>query len=231
MAKKSFLFELCDYSEAILVAAAFALFFKAFVFQIFEIPSSSMEDNLLVGDRIVVDKFIYAPHPLPWAKLLPYRNPRRGDVLVFKYPNDPTRDFIKRVVGLPGDVVAIDDKVVSVNGVPQKEPWVVHRDPEILPKGGVPQSVSRRDHLAPLRVPEGAWYAMGDNRDESQDSRFFGPVPEALVKGRAVVVLWSYDPGGATAYEGRGAAVRRVLDTALHFLSRTRWNRTFKRVR
>jgi signal peptidase I len=191
-----------------------------------------MEDNLLVGDHILVNRFVYGPHAGPWARFLPHRHIRRGDVVVFRYPVDPERDFIKRAVALPGDTLRIQDKRLVLNGMPQKEPYTVFRDPEILPDGAdVPASVLRRDHVGPATVPPHAFFALGDNRDDSQDSRFWGTVPEGLVKGRALLVYWSYDAAPAGAFTGRGAALRRLIDTGLHFFGRTRWDRTFRVVR
>lgn len=230
--RRSLAGELSEYAEAVLAAILFALFFKTFVFEAFRIPSASMEDNLLVGDHILVNKFVYGPHRGPWARLLPHRDVRRGDVVVFRYPVDPSRDFVKRAVAFPGDKVQVVDKKLLVNGVETVEPWAVHRDPEIAPEGpGVPPSVSLRDHFGPDMVPPDAFFAMGDNRDDSQDSRFWGPVPGGLVKGRAVLVYWSYDALPAGAFSGQGAALRRLIHTGLHFFSRTRWNRTFRSVK
>jgi signal peptidase I len=230
--RRSLAGELSEYLEAVLAAVLFALYFRTFVFQAFEIPSASMEDNLRVGDHILVNKFVYAPHNGPWARLLPHRDVRRGDVVVFRYPVDPSRDLIKRAVAVTGDTVQVLDKKLVLNNAAQTEAYVVHRDPQIAPDGpNVPASVSRRDHFGPARIPPGSFFAMGDNRDDSQDSRFWGTVPEGLVKGRAVLVYWSYDAGDAGAFTGRGAGLRRLIDTGLHFFARTRWNRTFRPVK
>jgi signal peptidase I len=224
--------ELSEYAEAVLAAILFALFFKTFVFEAFRIPSASMEDNLLVGDHILVNKFVYGPHRGPWARLLPHRDVRRGDVVVFRDPVDLSRDLVKRAVALGGSTVHVVGKKLLVNGVEAVEPWAVHRDPDIAPEGpGVPLSVSLRDHFGPSAVPPETFFAMGDNRDDSQDSRFWGPVPGGLVKGRAVLVYWSYDALPAGAFSGQGAALRRLIHTGLHFFSRTRWNRTFRSVK
>jgi len=215
--------------EAVLVASAFALFVKAFVFQIFHVPTSSMEDTVLTGDRIVVDKFVYAPHAGPWARLLPYRDLRRGDVVVFEDPRDTSRDLLKRVVAKGGDAVEQRAKRLFVNGFERSEPFVVHRDATTYGPGA-PAALVRRDSFGPVAVPEGRFFAMGDNRDDSQDSRFWGAAPAASLEGRAVCVLWSWAPAGRS-FSGRGAALRRMLDGALHFLARIRWNRTFRAIR
>ena len=224
--------ELSEYAEVILVAVVFALFFKTFVFEAFQIPSTSMEKTVLVGDHIVVNRFVYGKHEGPWARLLPYRDLSRGDVFVFRYPPDPSRDFIKRLVGGPGDVIEVRAKRLLRNGAEADEPYVVHGDPETYSAGSpAPASLASRDDFGPFTVPPRAFFAMGDNRDESRDSRFWGPVPESHVKGRAVFVYWSYDAGSAPVVSGRGAALRRFLDIALHFFERTRWPRTFRPVR
>jgi signal peptidase I len=216
---------LVETAEAVLVAAALALTFKGFVFQIFHVPSSSMEDTVLAGDFVLVNKFAYGAHRGPWGRALPYRELTRGDVVVFRYPPDPGRDLIKRAVALPDDRVEVDAKVLVVNGVPVGEPYTVHRDAATYGREA-PASLLRRDRFGPLAVAAGHFFAMGDNRDESQDSRFWGPAPLAHLEGRAVSVLWSVR-GGPRPFTGRGAALRRLLDTALHFLSRTRWERSF----
>ncbi len=213
-------------AEAVLVAAALALFVKAFVFQIFHVPTSSMEDTVLAGDRIVVDKFAYAPHTAPWAPLLPYRTLTRGDIVVFRDPRDPSRDLLKRAVATGGDAVEQRAKELRVNGFARNEPFVVHRDAETYGKDA-PPALAGRDSFGPVAVPAGAFFAMGDNRDDSLDSRFWGPAPVASLEGRAVCVLWSWAPADRT-FSGRGAFLRRMLDTAIHFLGRTRWNRTFQ---
>ena len=222
-----------EYFEAILVAVLIALFVKAFVFEAFQIPSASMEDNLLVGDHVLVNKFGSAPHRGPWARLLPYRDLQRRDVFVFRYPEDPSRDFIKRLVGLPGDTVQIVRKRLLLNGREEPEPEVIHRDPMLFANAPeIPESLRRRDELGPLVVPAEGFFAMGDNRDNSLDSRYWGAVPQSLVRGRAVLVYWSYDAGSAPRpFSGRGATLRQLIDTAIHFFQRTRWERTFQIVR
>jgi signal peptidase I len=215
--------------EAVLVAAALALFVKAFVFQIFHVPTSSMEDTVLAGDRIVVDKFAYAPHAGPWGRVLPYRTLTRGDVVVFRDPRDPSRDLLKRAVATAGDAVEQRAKELHVNGFARSEPFAVHRDGTTY-GGDAPAALARRDSFGPVAVPPAAFFAMGDNRDDSQDSRYWGPAPAANLEGRAVCVLWSWAAADRT-FSGRGASLRRMLDTAIHFLGRTRWSRTFRAIR
>jgi signal peptidase I len=216
-------------AEAVLVAAALALFVKAFVLQIFHVPTSSMEGTVLTGDRILVDKVAYAPHAGPWARLLPYREARRGDVAVFRDPRDPSRDLLKRVVATGGDTVEQREKQLRVNGFTREEPFVVHRDATTY-GADAPPALAKRDSFGPVAVPPERFFAMGDNRDDSQDSRFWGAAPNVSLEGRAVCVLWSWAPAERT-FSGRGAGFRRMLDGALHFLGRTRWERTFRVIR
>lgn len=224
--------ELSAYAEAMLAAVLVALFFRTWVVEAFNIPSGSMEPGLLPGDHIVVDKFLYGASAGPWGRLLPRRDPARGDVIVFRSPAEPSRDLVKRFVGLPGETVEIAAKRLLVDGAPREEPYAVHRDPDVLPKSpDVPKLLATRDHFGPLPLASGEYLALGDNRDDSQDSRVFGPVPRSHLKGRAVVIYWSFDDGAAAGIRGRGAALRRLLDNALHFFERTRWGRTGRQVR
>lgn len=171
--------------EAILVAVVIALFIRTFVVQAFKIPSGSMKPTLQVGDHILVNKFIYGVR-IPYLNtvLLPVKTPERGDIVVFKYPLDPKKDFIKRVIGLPGDTVEIRDKALYVNRERLKKDFGVYTDPHMT---------KQRDNLGPITVPPEALFVMGDNRDESYDSRFWGFVPQRDVSGKAFIVYWSWD--------------------------------------
>jgi signal peptidase I len=162
-----------------------------------------MEDTLLVGDFLFVNKFIYGAHvPFTDAALPAVRSPHRGDIMVFKYPKDTTRDFIKRVIGIPGDTIEIRDKVVTVNGAALDEPYAKHtnpriqprdyRDPLIYPPG---LTMGNRDNYGPYVIPDGHYFMMGDNRDNSDDSRFWGPLDGDLIKGKAIFIYWSWDKG------------------------------------
>jgi signal peptidase I len=207
-------------AEVVLVAVLLALFVRTFLLQAFVVPTASMEKTVLEGDHLVVNKFIYAPrgHGF-WARLLPYRQIRHGDVFVFKFPEDPRRDFIKRAIGLGGDTIAIRDKVVFVNGVRLDERRVFHSETRIWPDDPrLPEATSRRDQLAAVRIPEEFLFAMGDNRDSSYDSRFWGPVAAANVKGQALLVYWSLRPEGKS-----GGPLGWITDA----LSRLRWSRIF----
>ena len=180
---------LWEYVQAIGLAVILALFIRTFVIEPFEIPSGSMTNTLLIGDRILVNKFIYGVKlPFTDKVIIPVRDIERHDVVVFEFPLDPETDFIKRVVGLPGDTIEVRDKQIFVNGQLQKEPFTRHTDAKIIPAG-----VQPRDYLGPIVVPPGKLFVMGDNRDQSYDSRFWGFVDQAKVKGKAFVIYWSWN--------------------------------------
>ena len=175
--------------EGVLWALLIALLVRSFVVQSFFIPSGSMEQTLAIGDRLLVSKCLYGIR-LPFGDrwICHWHEPRRGDVVVFTFPPDPGKDLIKRVVGLPGDEIQIRDKQVYVNGVPYRNPHERHGDPAIVPAQAGP-----RDNLRPIRVPPHSYFVMGDNRDFSYDSRFWGFVPERDLVGKALVKYWSWD--------------------------------------
>jgi signal peptidase I len=222
-----------EYYEALLIAIIFVNFVRIFAFQAFKIPTGSMEDNLKVGDHIIVNKFIYGANASMLAsKLFPLREIRRGDIIVFRYPENPETDYVKRVVGLPGDTIEIRSKKVFINGRPLDEPYVVHADKQIIPdqrQGMLPEPWRSRDHFGPRVVPDDSYFAMGDNRDHSYDSRYWNAVPRSLIKGRAFMVYWSFEPvmrplsGDAPARE----RLRELFSVARHFFTRTRWDRSF----
>lgn len=175
--------------EALVIAIILALFIRTFVVQAFKIPSGSMQDTLLVGDYILVNKFIYGVKiPFTDKTLIPITEPKRGDIIVFKFPNDPSKDFIKRVVGVGGDTIRIENKNVVVDGKEELNPFAIHTDPHIYPPG-----FQIRDNYGPVTVPEGKLFVMGDNRDESNDSRFWGFVDLPAVRGKAFIIYWSWD--------------------------------------
>ena len=216
-----------EYYEALLIAVIFVNFARIFVFQAFKIPTGSMEDNLKVGDHIIVNKFIYGPGPT-LGGLLPLRDIKRDDIIVFRYPLQPDTDFVKRVIGMPGDTVQIRDKVVSVNGTPLSEPYVLHDDPQIYPlQPALPEPYRSRDQFGPFKVPEGQYFAMGDNRDRSSDSRYWGTVPRTMIKGRAFMVYWSFRGQPPPPDAPPSDRVKELFGVVLHFFTRTRWDRTF----
>lgn len=178
-----------EYAESIIVAVILALIIRTFLVQAFKIPSGSMEDTLLIGDHLLVSKFLYGTKiPFTDTKILKIRDPKRGDVIVFEYPEDPSKDFIKRVVGTPGDVVEGKDKQVFVNGKLYENPHEIHKEKDIIPKAQNP-----RDTFGPVTVPADAYFVMGDNRDRSYDSRFWGFVKSPKIKGKAFIKYWSWD--------------------------------------
>jgi len=178
-----------EYVEAGLWALVLTLFLRAFVIQAFRIPSASMQDTLLIGDFLFVNKFEYGPKiPFTQIRLPGIRAPKRGDVIVFQFPQDPSKDFIKRCVATGGETIEIRDKKVSIDGVPLREVYAIHSDPTIRPSG-----YDYRDNFGPYTVTKGQLFMMGDNRDNSNDSRFWGPLTMDLVKGRAMFLYWSWN--------------------------------------
>lgn len=179
-----------EYVSALAWALVLALVIRTFLIQTFEIPTGSMENTLEVGDHIIANKFLYGLR-LPWSgqRLLSIREPRRGDVVIFQFPKDRSQDFIKRLVGLPGDTILVRDKQVFINGQPYTNPHERHTDRRTLSASAGP-----RDNFGPVTVPAGSYFMMGDNRDESYDSRFWGFVPAADVLGLAMVKYWSRVP-------------------------------------
>lgn len=178
-----------EYLEAIVIAFILAMFIRTFVVQAFKIPSGSMKPNLLIGDHILVNKFIYGVrNPFNGNVFISVNSPQRGDVVVFIYPVDRSKDFIKRVVGVEGDRIQIVNKKVYVNGSLLPDDMIVHTDSMLLPKDLQP-----RDNFGPAVVPAHSIFVMGDNRDQSYDSRFWGFVDLTNIKGKAFVIYWSWD--------------------------------------
>ena len=178
-----------EYAESIVIAVVMALIIKAFVIQAFKIPSGSMIPTLKIGDHILVNKFIYGTKlPFSDSIIIPLRRPNRGDIIVFKFPDDEKKDFIKRVIGLPGDIVEIKGKKVYINGSPIDDSYAVHSDPMLYPSG-----IQPRDNFGPLTVPQDSYFVMGDNRDFSLDSRYWGFVKLNKIKGKAFIIYWSWN--------------------------------------
>jgi signal peptidase I len=239
-----------EYLESLLVTIVLALFGTSFVVQSFKIPSQSMEPTLLVGDHLLVNKFIFGGTGAWFEKLLPYRAVRHGDIIVFKYPFDDHPYYVKRVIGVPGDRIRIVDQQVFVNGQLQTEPYVIH-DPSGLydPFGDTFPPTTQRylrtevrpewsrellDHVVDgeLIVPPNKYFAMGDNRDRSSDSRYWGFVDRQAILGGPVMIYWSVDTDPDTGDdEGIRARVHDFIDTLIHLPSRTRWKRMFHQVR
>jgi signal peptidase I len=219
-----------EYLEAIVVAVILALFVRTFAVQAFKIPTTSMEPNLLVGDHLFVNRLVYSPSSSALeGLLLGKREVGRGDVVVFRFPGNPEKDYVKRVVGLPGETVEVRDKTVLIDGQPLDESRYAHFLDADSESGELAEGLGRdRVPYGPSRVPEGRLFVLGDNRDNSSDSRSWGMLPRELVKGRALFVYWSY---AATREEYRpSGAVAWIRDTATA-LGRTRWDRFFHVIR
>ncbi len=194
-----------EYIEAILLAIVIAFFIRTFVIQAYKIPSGSMKPTLQIGDHILVSKFNYGVKlPFLRSTLIPIGTPKRGDILVFIYPEDRSKDFIKRLIGLPGDTIEIRNKKIFLNGVPLNDTHGVYVDNLIIPG-----SVQPRDNFGPVTVPEESIFVMGDNRDESYDSRFWGFVKMKDVLGKALIIYWSWNQEDTWVRWGRIGAILR----------------------
>lgn len=218
-----------QYFEALLIAGIFLGFTNTFVVKTFYIPSGSMEQTLLIGDHLFVNRFIYGASPTAIEKkLLPLRDVQRGDVVIFRSPERPRIDMVKRCIGLPGDTIEVRTKQLYINGEPvEDDVYTQHIDSRV-----VPGEYGKRDFFGPYTVPEDRYFCMGDNRDQSHDSRFWGALPAHYVKGRASIVYWSF--GGETpdgVWRGWGARLKQLGGTVAGFVTRTRWGRTFHLVR
>lgn len=178
-----------EYVEAIIIAILIALFLRTFVIQAFKIPSRSMVPTLLVGDHLLVNKFIYGVKiPFLRKTLIPVTDPERGDIIVFIYPKDRSKDFIKRVIGVGGDTIEIKNKKIFLNGKEYIDSYGIYSDNVIYPG-----SIQPRDNFGPVTVPQGELFVMGDNRDESADSRYWGFVDLKDVEGKALIIYWSWN--------------------------------------
>ena len=218
------------------------LFGTSTIAQPFVIPTSSMHNTLLTGDHLIVDKLAYAPQGPISKYLLPYEDVKRGDIIVFRHPTLITVDYVKRVIGLPGDHIKLVNKQVFVNGRPLEEPYTIHLDnfmnyrdnfpqgePDYVPD---PKMLERayamlRENVVngELEVPPGNYFAMGDNRDNSLDSRYWGFVPRENITGKPTIIFWSYD---ANTADLRDYNLHHLIDLATHFFTKTRWERTLK---
>lgn len=215
-----------DFAEALLVAVLLATFARTFVVQVFRIPTESMADNLLVGDHLFVNKLVYGP--VAWKlerRLLPIRDPARGDVVVFRFPVDPERDFVKRAVAGPGARVKIHRKRLILDGEITDEPYATFADPSIYPDSPFLDEYYRyRDNFGPLIVPPDHFFVLGDNRDLSNDSRFWGPVPRRYLQGQAVLISFSLAPLDGDRELG-------WWQRPFAALGRVRWSRVLEPVR
>ena len=214
-----------EYIKAILLAFALALFIRIFIVQAFRIPSGSMENTLLVGDFLLANKFIYGARiPFTDIRLPAWRSPDPGDIVIFQYPRDPSRDFIKRIVAGPGQKVEIKDKILYVDDKraidPSKAKYI---DSVILKRRSV---ANTRDNYGPKIVPEDCYFVMGDNRDSSEDSRYWGFLKRDLIRGKAFVLYWSWAPDDRVpAYSNITSLLSIAFYNLFHFPERVRWQR------
>ncbi len=232
-----------EYFESLAITVILALFGTTFIVQAFKIPTPSMEKNLLVGDHLLVNKFAYGARGSILDPLLPLRDIHRGDIIVFKYPRDLTKHYVKRAIGLPGDRVRVVDAQVFINGQPLVEPYKqmmerAYREdfPPLAGSGtydldGIswyPRFLKGNEVV----VPPNFYFAMGDNRDNSQDSRYWGFVARELIVGRALVVYWSYE-SDSDAYRQTEVTdrVHQIFDLVTNFFRKTRWSRTLRIIR
>lgn len=219
------------------------LFGTTSLVQAYVIPTGSMENSLLVGDHLLVDKLAYAPAGTVSRHILPYDPLKRGDIIVFRYPVDISQTFVKRVIGIPGDHLRLVDKQLIVNGKVENEPYVYHSNPFIDPyldnfpgRPNVhvykPALDMLQNHVqnGELVVPPGFYFAMGDNRDSSLDSRYWGFVPRENIIGKPLVIYWSYN-ASTEALTGPTLGIQHLTDMILHFPTKTRWGRTFRLIR
>jgi signal peptidase I len=217
------------------------LFGTTTLVQAFVIPTGSMEDTLLVGDHLLVDKLAYAPADHVTNNLLPYEGVKRGDIIVFRYPVDITQTFVKRVIGVPGDHIRLQNKIVYLNGHELTEPYVVHKADSLEPyRDDFPNAAStlypRAEEMiehnvvnGEVVVPPNHYFAMGDNRDNSLDSRFWGFVPRENIIGKPLIIYWSYE-ASTDDLTSPSLSVPHLIDMVVHFPTKTRWNRTLRLV-
>lgn len=218
-----------EYFVTIVVCTIFALFVTTYIVHPMTVPTPSMEPTILVGDRLLIDKFTVRNGLIPGLPLAPQRPVRRGDVIVFKFPDEPEILYVKRAIGLPGETLAIRDKTVYIDGKPLEEPYKVHSDAHVYRRTSdirYLSSDSRRDNYGPKRIPDDSYFVMGDNRDDSADSRYFGFLPEDHIVGRPLVVFWSYqDAADAYLRTSPTELVRLYAERIVFFVTRTRWTR------
>jgi signal peptidase I len=224
----------------LVVIALILLFGTSYLIQLFVIPSGSMEGTLLIGDHLVVDKLSYAPSGPISRYLLPYTEVKRGDIIVFRYPVDLTQTFVKRCIGLPGDHLRLVNKKLVLNGHPVNEPYVYNKSeiidsyrdnfpgiPNTFLSGSAPDMLENHVVNGEVIVPQGSYFAMGDNRDNSSDSRYWGFVPRANIIGKPLLIYWSYETS-TEALSRQAVSLTHVFDIVRHFPSKTRWGRTFQ---
>ncbi len=220
-----------EWLESLVFSLIFVFFFTNFIAQATQVPTESMKPTILVGDHFFLDKFAFpANYPDFLLHMLPTREIRRGDIVAFKSPENPKIPFIKRVIGLPGETLEIRDKTVFINGKELHESYKYFIDPNVYEReSGIPSDYIVRDNFGPKTIPAHSYFMMGDNRDNSNDSRYWGVVDSKLVIGKPLFIYWSYD---APPYDPRSKSllehVREYASVAINFFSKTRWARTGK---
>ena len=215
------------------------LFLTTTLVQAFVIPTGSMEDTLLIGDHLLVDKLTYAPSGPVSKYILPYREPKRGDIIVFRYPTDIQQTFVKRCMGIPGDRIHIVNKQVFINGKPLVEPYKYNKtdyidsyrdnfpgEPNVTLEHGAIEMLQNNVENGEVVVPPGSYFAMGDNRDSSWDSRYWGFVPRQNIIGKPLIIYWSYDRP-SDQLNSNSVTFPQMIDLAEHWFSKTRWRREF----
>jgi len=219
------------------------LFATTTLVQAFVIPTGSMEDSLLIGDHLLVDKLAYSPKSSLSQYLLPYQDVKRGDIIVFRYPEDIRQTFVKRAIGVPGDHIRIENNQLFLNGKAVQEPYKVHKDnffdsyrsnfpsePSQRVFPGAEEMLLKHVKGNEIIVPDSCYFAMGDNRDRSLDSRYWGFVPRANIIGKPLIIYWSYE-SSTENLAGSPLNPEHLKDLALNFFSKTRWKRTFELIR
>jgi len=216
------------------------LFGTTSLVQAFVIPTGSMEDTLMIGDHLLVDKLAYAPAGPISKYVIPYTEVKRGDIIVFRYPVDIQQTFVKRCIGVPGDRIRLVNKQLILNGRPVNEPYVYHKteyidsyrdnfpsDPNVHVADFAQDMLMNHVQAGEVTVPPGSYFAMGDNRDSSLDSRYWGFVPRANIIGKPLIIYWSYD-APTEALSRPMMSIDHLLDLVQHFPTKTRWGRTFR---
>ncbi|RPI27634.1 MAG: signal peptidase I [Acidobacteria bacterium] len=223
-----------EYYVTTVVMTIFALFVTTYVVHPMTVPTPSMEPTIMVGDRLLIDKFTVRNSFLPPVPGTPEHEIRRGDIIVFKFPKQPEVLYVKRAIGLPGDTVEIRSKNVYINGQQLDEPYKVHSDPNVYPADPSHFYIGegQRDNLSPVTIPPGHYFMMGDNRDDSADSRYFGLLPRDHIVGRPLIVFWSYeDERDAYLRTSTPEVLKLYAERVIYFFTRTRWSRMFRVVR
>lgn len=224
-----------EYFEALLIAGIFLGFSNTFLIKTFYIPSGSMKETLKVGDHLFVNRYLFGQVESEIIeKLTPVREVRRGDIVIFRSPENPETDLVKRCIGLPGDEILIVNKKLHINGTPVDDSaYAIHSEAVIFPnRRYLTRQQRRRDNFGPYTVPENQYFFLGDNRDESYDSRFWESVPRHYLKGRALMIYWSF--GGETpdgTWDGWGTKLHQISNTIGGFFTKTRWERSFHLIR